>query len=969
MAHKKANLLLYACFLLSGIAGLVYEVVWAKYLSILFGNTTYAYTIVLATFMGGLALGSFSLGRLADRMRDRLALYALVEIGIALYCAFTPRLFALSKNIYLAAARTYAPNSPALTLVMFLIGAAIMLLPTVLMGGTLPILSVYTATSPSSRGKTVARLYYINSLGAVIGTILTGYYLIHHFGLGLTLIMAAFVNLLVGAIVLVMRWFLGSEAPGPETHGEEIGPGAEVPAGEACPGMVIKISLFAIFASGFAAMLYELVWVRLLSLVLGSSTYSFSVMLAAFISGITIGSFLISRFAPGGRAAFALFGLCEACIGLFLIVSIPFYEKLPYVFLRLSGILSRKPETFMLYETAKLCVSFLVMLPPTVFLGMTVPLASIIASRRLELFGRSIGSVFSLNTTGNILGALATGLVLIPALGLQQSLELGILINLGLGILILCTGGALSSTHKIGLSLLCCAAFVAYKTLIPDWNNAHFTVQAFRKEGSTGDISPAAVAGDRKVLYYKDGLNATVAVVDFGRYRTLFVNGKADASTGNDMPTQTLLAALPLVLKPATRDIMVIGIGSGVTCGTAMLFPVRSVDAVELSPEVVDAAAYFAQVNHNVLSDPRLHLHIEDGKTFIQRTDKKYDLIISEPSNPWISGVGDLFSIEHLGDCRRALREGGVMVQWVQGYEMDDDTFKIIVKTFCSVFPEVTLWSLMGNDILLMGTRSGLKPDFDASEKIMASPAVRENLARVNRKDLFTLLCLQLGSSANVRGSVQSENLVNRDFFPLLEYRAPRALYTKSFVRTYLNHLDERRFSLEKYDLLLKHYLRSRRISNDNLRNLLGFLESELGGYNTYLALPVLDRLHRALPGDRGLLLAYLSSGAAPLQENILQVEKLIADGDRDFEFLDLYASLLIKRYFMLRSFLTPELVPDTLEKLKRCAGMAQNRKAKFYYLMGKVCLHNRDYQKAFSYYRESDELARSEHAGAPAAP
>jgi len=967
MLNRKINLILYASFLLSGISGLIYEVVWAKYLSILFGNTTYAYTVVLATFMGGLALGSFSLGRLADKTRDRLALYALAEVGIALFCVFTPRLLALSKNIYLAAARHYAPHSPELTLAMCLIGALIMLLPTMLMGGTLPILSAYMTTSPAARGKTVARLYYINSFGAVLGTILSGYYLIHHFGLGLTLIMAAFVNLLAGVAVLIVRACHGRAAPELLADGEEASRGVEGRTGEAYSGTFIKVSLCAIFASGFAAMLYELVWVRLLSLVLGSSTYSFSVMLAAFISGITLGSFLVSRFMPKERAAFVSFGLCEACIGLFLIISIPFYEKLPYVFLKFSGILWRKPETFMLYETVKLCVSFLVMLPPTTFLGMTIPLASTIASRKIEVFGKNIGGVFALNTTGNILGALVTGLALIPALGLKQSLELGIIINLGLGILIFCMDHAPSLKHKIGFSLLCCAAFAAYKTLIPDWNKAHFTAQVFRRGGNAGDSSLASQIGGRKVLYYKDGLNASVSVVDFGTHLTMFVNGKADASTGKDMPTQTFLAGLPLVLRPSAKDIMVIGLGGGVTCGTALLFPVRSLDVVELSPEVVEAAAYFARENSGALKDPRLHLHIEDARTYIQRTETKYDLIISEPSNPWMSGVGDLFSVEHFSDCLHALKEGGVMAQWVHAYEMDDDTFKIIVKTFCSVFPEVTLWALRGPDILLLGTRNGLKPDFSESEKIMASTPIRENLARFDLNDLFTLLCLQIASSGNIQGSVQSENLVNSDYTPLLEYRAPRALYTKSYVGTYLKHLDERRFSLGKYDLLLKHYLRAHEITHDNLRNLFNYLKGEEGGYDAYLSLPVLDKLYREMPGDKGLLLAYVSSDLAPLQENILELEKLIRTGNRRFEFLDLYASLQLKKYFMLRSFLTPEIVSDTIEKLKLCARMAENRKAKFYYLMGKVCLHDREYQKAFSYYRKSKELHKSEGGEADA--
>lgn len=415
MNRRPRHLLLYACVLLSGAAGLVYEVVWAKYLSILFGNTTYAHTVVLATFMGGLALGAFLLGRLADLTREKLLLYALAELGIAFLCVWTPRLAAFSRTLYLAAARIHPPQSWELTLLMCVIGAAIMLPPTILMGGTLPILSAALTASFSGRGKTVARLYYVNSGGAVLGTLACGYYLIYRLGLGCTLLAAACVNLLVGSLVLGLRILSG--APG---RGERVNGGQGV-APAAYPRTAAAITLCVLTVSGMAAMLYELVWIRLLSLVLGSSTYSFSVVLAAFIFGITIGAFLVSRRPPKEGAAFRALGVCEAGAGFLLILSIPFYERLPYLFMGLSDLLSRRPASFPVYEGIKLLISFLVMLPPTVALGMTLPLASIVVPRTRERLGRSVGGVFASNTTGNIVGALATGLALIPALGLKAT--------------------------------------------------------------------------------------------------------------------------------------------------------------------------------------------------------------------------------------------------------------------------------------------------------------------------------------------------------------------------------------------------------------------------------------------------------------------------------------------------------------------------------------------------------------------
>ncbi|MDD5557388.1 MAG: fused MFS/spermidine synthase [bacterium] len=956
MRSRMTYLLLAACLLVSGAAGLIYEVAWARYLAVLFGNTTYAYTVVLATFMGGMALGSLLLGRIADRARDRLLLFSMAELGIAVSCALTPRLFLLSRTAFLAAARRIPPHSPALVLPMFAVGALIMLVPTLLMGGTLPILGAAMTASRASRGRLVARLYYVNCLGAVLGTVLAGAYLIRRFGLGPTVVMAAALNLLAGAVALGVR-FRAGRTPSPLREDDAAAGGQEEPAAGAAAA---RVALIAVGASGFAAMLYELVWVRLLSLVLGSSTYSFSAMLATFILGITLGSFLVSRSMPRARGAFAALGLCEACIGLSLIVSIPFYERLPAVFLRLSDVLDRKPETFMLYEATKLCVSSLVMLPPTIFLGMTVPLASAVVSRPPGLFGRDVGGVLAMNTTGNILGALATGLLLIPLLGLQRSLEIGVIINLCLGALILCMARFPSRRRRVAFLLLCGAAFVAYRALIPDWNRAYFTVQAFRGPAGPGPVSESLV-GDRKILYDRDGLNASVAVVQFEGHRTLFVNGKADASSGGDMSTQRLLAAIPLILRPSSRDLLVIGLGSGVTCGTALRFPVARLDVVELSREVVEASAYFALENDGALGDPRLRLHVEDARTFIQRTGGRYDLIISEPSNPWMSGVGDLFSAEHFGDCLAALREDGVMAQWVHLYEMDDETLKIVIKTFSSVFPDVTLWTLGKTDMLLMGTRNGLAPDYDEAGRIMAVSAVRDGMAPFLLHDLFGVLSLQMGSNVNVRESVRSEPLVNSDFHPLLEYRAARALYTRAVVGTYLTHLDERKYPLERNNLLLGPYLRARPVTRANLANLLAYLEAVEDRYSAYLSNPVLHALRRLDPGDRHLLAAYLASEAAPLQENILAVERAVRGVGAPFELLKLSADLHVRRYFLLRSFLTPEIYAETIEALGRCARAAEDRKAEFYRMMGNVSLHQREYREAFSYYRRSKALSDDE--------
>jgi len=955
-------------FLLSGVSGLIYEVLWARYLSLIFGNTAYAHSLVLATFMGGLALGSYLLGRSADKVRDKLSFYAWIQIGIAAFCIFTPFLFVASKSIYLGAAKNLSLGPAGTTLVKFLIGAAIMLPPTILMGGTLPILSKFMIQSLFKRGKTVARLYCINSLGAVFGTLLAGFYLIYHFGLRHAITVAAAINVLAGGIILLLRYFYkktpqrlsAQEESLPDEKQEESLPeeGKKPYEAEIYPPRIINVSLIGIFLSGFAAMLYEVVWIRLLSIVLGSSTYSFSLMLAAFISGITIGSFLISKFMPREKRSYFFFGLCEICIALTLIFTLPFYEKLPFLFMKLSEIFSRKPETFIFYSAIEFFLCFLVMLPPTVFLGMTLPLVSEIASARLKVLGRKIGSVFALNTAGNILGALVTGLILISVLGLKSTLEVGIAINLLVGAVIVFTDKTFSFKKSFAFVSACYLVFFGYKMIVPDWNKAWFTQQIFRKmdwQGSYKDFSEEMRTTRDRILYYKDGVDATVAIVKWPLYLTLYVNGKADASTsGGDLLTQVMLAQLPMILKPRAEDLLVVGLGSGITCGSALLHPIENLDVIEISRSVVDANKHFASFNNNALQDERLHLYVEDAKTFLQKTKKEYDVIISEPSNPWMSGIGSLFSVEFFGDCSRHLKDDGLMIQWVQGYEIDNETFEMVVRTFHSAFPQVQVWTAGTTDVLLVGSKAKIAPDLNESEKRMAQDKIKGDLSKLEVNDLFTLLNMQVTSADSLRSSIEVKGRVHSDYFPVLDYRAPVALYTHSVLRLSEVVLDERRNTLADGKLLLDTYLKDHKIDCDNLRNLYRHF-SKYKVNNKELLISLAVKWYREYPEDENAALAYASHNIDSLENSIRLLEKLIVE-DKKLEYLDSYAATAVKKYNILRASFFPEALSDVLEKLEVCISLSEDKKAKFYYFAGRIYFDREDFKSALVCYLRGEK-------------
>ena len=951
---------IYLCFFISGAAGLIYEVVWDKYLALILGSTTYAHTLVLATFMAGLALGNFFLGSLADKIKNRLSFYAWLEIAVAVFGIFTPNLFVFAKTIYLGIAKSFALNYAGILGVKFLVCALIMLIPTILMGGTLPVLSTQLTTSFKKRGETIARLYYINSAGAVLGTIAAGFYLIYRLGFSASITVAALLNLFAGLAALTVQKSCEKN-------------GAAKEAGEKCfrrepdtaeeenfySKKIIKFCLFAIFTSGAVAMLYEITWTRLLSLVFGASTYSFSLMLAAFICGITIGAHIISKYMPQTRRAFLVLGLCETAIGLSLIICLPFYERLPYWFIQLSQMFSHRPETFSSFEASKFTLAFLVMLPSTIFLGMTLPLTGKIVSDKFNLLGKKIGLAFSINTAGNIAGALIAGLILLPLLGLQGIMKFGIAVNILLGIAIIALDNTLKNNKKIAVSASLGALLLAYIVFLPGWNNVVFTFQPFRQTsfgGSFGRFKKYA-AENQNILFYKDGRDATVMVTRIQKRLQLFTNGKVEASTGTDMPTQAIMAHLPLILKPGAENVLAVGLASGVTCGAALRHPIKSLDVLEICPSVAQATKYFKNFNHDPLSDKRLHLYLEDAKTFLQRIDKKYDLIISEPSNPWASGIGELFSTEYFNDCARRLNPAGLMAQWVQAYEIDEKTFQTILRTFCAVFPDVSLWNISATDIIIIGSRRNHRIDLDESEKRMAVPSVKEDMARLNIKDLFTLLSLQIGSGETLGKYLNKNGPKNSDYFPIIEYNAPLALYTRDNVNQYIYNIDERKLSLENTHLIIKQYLKTHEISSAGLNNLYECIAGSQS-INENLIYATAYKWHNDYPRDKAAIKAYTRYNTAGLEAAIALWRDM---PDKTTDEAKSYLNAVIARYTKLRSFLTADVFSDTLRKIEDFLASYQDNKTWLYKILADLFLNDNNYEMAISYYKKAEELSAAD--------
>jgi spermidine synthase len=816
---------LYLCLFASGVAGLIYQVLWSKYLALFVGSTGMAQVIVLCTFMGGLAMGGHFLGRRADRVRNPLKFYAYLELGIGIYALLYEPIFHASRSAFLGAVNLFGVSAGGLAGGKLVACVMSILLPTFLMGGTLPVLSRHMIRSLACVGPLISRLYFLNSLGAVVGCLLAGFFLIRSLGLQFSIVTGAALNIAAGLLALLL-----ARASEPDTSPEpEANRTPDVDTGPSMTRSALTLILLCVAVSGGVSMMYEVAWIRLLTLVLGSSTYSFSLMLATFILGLSLGGFVLSlRKKTSGYGA--IFGLSEVGVGLLVLLSIPLYVRLPYVFNQLATSLSREPATFGLYQLCKLALCAMIMFLPTVLQGITLPAATKILTRDVKSLGGHVGHIFAVNTLGTLIGAAAAGFILMPLLGMKGLLELAVGLNVVLGFIVLwcTTRAAVRRKLIIGAAAISCFTGGWYILQLGAWDRDVLSAGIYR----TRDRIPSYkamqdAASQRSTVFYRDGLYATVAVQDLAApddQRLLVINGKVDASTGVDMPSQKMLSHLPMLLQSDPKNVLIIGIGSGATVGSILCYPsVERVDVIEISREVIDASRYFEEINGAYWEDERAHIYREDAKTFLQVTPVQYDLIISEPTNPWIAGVAGVFSREYFEICRQHLRPDGKFIQWIQGYELENATFYLMLETFTSVYPYYTLWNSAASDTIQIGSAEPYAPDFDFMESRLEIPAVRDDLNGLGITSLLPMLAMQMADHAEENSHVPWFGVVHSDYFPVLEYLAPRGFFVGSKAEG-VKWLDRRSWSPANSGLWAQDYLESREVETTTFRETYQYL-------------------------------------------------------------------------------------------------------------------------------------------------
>lgn len=798
----------FLCFLLSGSTALIYQVAWVRHMTLIFGSTAFAVSTVLTAFMAGLALGSYLLGRWIDRRGSPLLTYAALETIIGLYALFVPLLFGALAVIYQWVWDHFAPNYYLFSLWRFALAFLVLLIPTTCMGGTLPILAKFYALLPNSQlSLSVSTLYAVNTLGAVLGTALSGFWLIPALGLSSAVLTASLINFLLAglmalAVVLTAKRLKEFLLRPQRVVAPLSGATYASPLLPARP--LARYILLSFALTGFAALVLEVAWTRVLSLVLGPSVYAFSVMLATFLVGLAVGAFAFSRLIE----AFKLDGLktlgwLQFLSGLATFLTLLLFEQLPFLFATIfhRWVASQSPEVLFVLQ---FLLAFLVMYLPTFFMGGIFPAVVQIFAAERGAAGRTIGRIYAANTVGAILGSFSAGFLLIPTVGIQNTVLLTIFIYLGLSLVtaLLARRGEARERWPVGLMVIALpvAAMLAVAFFAPDWNRLVMSSGMFQyaprlkpPQAPEGYI-PGRADFERyvqrlEILFYKEGYSGTITVAKektvpaqpLGEQMVesvlLINNGKIDASSYSDMPTQIFSGHVGLMLHPDPKEVLVIGLASGTTAGSALRYPIERLTTVEIEQAVVAASHQFDFVNHRPLEDPRATLIVNDGRNYLSVTAKEYDVIVSEPSNPWMSGPSNLFTQDFFRIARKKLKDDGIFVQWVQMYSMSPDNMRALIATVRSVFPYIYLFNtLVGADLLLVASGHPVPLDVQQLKQRLEWEAVRQDLARIHIASVTDFLAYFRLGPDEVHQLAQGTPL-NTDDNALIEFAAPKDLY------------------------------------------------------------------------------------------------------------------------------------------------------------------------------------------------
>ncbi|ANM28909.1 hypothetical protein ABI59_03745 [Acidobacteria bacterium Mor1] len=768
-------------FILSGACGLTYEVVWSRHLVDVFGVTAFAVSTVLVSFMGGMALGAALLGPMADRSPRPLRMFALLEAGIGLYALVLPALMAGIEALYGALVPILPEALLLRSLLRFVLCLLLLLVPTVLMGGTLPALGRGLLARRKGLGAGVGLLYFVNTIGAALGCYLAGFELIPSLGLSRTTWLAAALN----GVVALVAWFIDARTPDALT-GDSEGKTkfAEQPGGTVEPATDPTWWPLAVACgSGMTALAFEVVWFRVLMLSFGSTVYSFSAMLAVFLSGLAVGSLVMGAVVDRVRSPVRLLALIQLAVAVLTLVAGMTVNRMPHLFL--TVIQSAGFDLAGMNRT-KLLLSLITLLPPALAFGATFPVAVSLYRGVPGQAGARIGRVYAWNTLGAIVGSFGAGFLLLPAIGAEWVMHLVVVAAAVLAFgTIVAERGPLRLSWAAPMALVV-LGLVAGLVLSPRWDRTllgagvYFEPKRFLTD--EGELAVDRVLADYRLINYTEGYNDTIISFRSPKGRFITVNGSATASSQfQDMLAQRMMGHIPMLLHPGkVQTAAVIGLGAGVTTGALAIHEVDRVVSVELEEGVRAGAEFFSEENHGVLDNPVVDLQIDDGRNYMKLTDERFDVISSHPNFPSLSGSGVLFNREFIELARDRLKPGGVMCHYAPLWRMRPVDVQAVVGTFVDVFPHVRVF-LAGNSMILLGRADEPFPavDLDELARRFAREPVGDSLREIGARSALEIASWYLFDTEAARAFAEGAPRSSDDL-PYIEFNAPHGLFSET---------------------------------------------------------------------------------------------------------------------------------------------------------------------------------------------
>ncbi len=786
------------CFLLSGATALVYEVLWARMLGLVLGATSVAISAVLAAFMGGLALGSAVAARLINRVWRPVRTYAVIEMTIGFYALLVPILFVAVDRAHAAVWQSLHPGSFSSALLRFVMAALVLVVPTSLMGATLPVLVAAVRRGNDHRAAAVAKLYTLNLAGAIIGTVLAGFFFLPGFGVRITIWIAAAVNLLIGVAAFLFDRKQSSLARATfdaryanqfsqteysSTHDEVHLPGRR------------RFWFLCAFASGLITIGMQIVWSRVLTMIIGSSTYAFTIVLALFLIGLAVGAWIVSSMIQTDLVALRRTVLIvQLLTAAMLFFSLRLTSAVPSLLVQTGFRLAVNSWIGLLL--LQIAASSLLILVPAILMGMIMPIVLTWAgevtdevAKKRSLSAKLVGQSYAVNTVGAIVGAILAAFVLVPMTSTRFAVYCMASVCVGIA--------GLSSQPRrqtidraVGRSLSIGLAFVVIVGMLFIWPRLNLNALSVGAYDSfvrvlakaRGDVeSRTDQASDHQLLMYQEGRTATVSVRRDWGITSVAINGRTNASDADDMPTQVMLGQLGVLTAPRLGNALIVGFATGVTAGSVLQSPMETIECVEIEPAAIASSRFFEHVNNHPLGDQRLRIIVDDARTYLRVNATNYDLIISEPSHPWVPGVANLFTREFFTLGRDRLRDDGVFVQWLQIYQLSPENLKSVLATFHQVFPHMAVFRIQGaakgKDLILIGSREPI--GLDRISDRLKDARVAADLKRISLSSSEELMAWFVCDETRL-GPAIAGAVINTDDNMHVETVAPREAFRPS---------------------------------------------------------------------------------------------------------------------------------------------------------------------------------------------